>query len=194
MSEAPRDSFQPKDRADWRNWLAENHTRPDGVWLVYYKQSSGKRNVNYEEVVLEALCFGWIDSKGNKLDDERTLLWMAPRKKGSGWSGTNKRRVEHLLADGLMTPAGMEKIEAAKQDGSWQALDAVEKLEIPPDLEQALAANPAAQQNFNAFPPSARGAILQWISMAKRPETRAKRIEETVSSAEQNIRANQWRP
>ena len=149
--------------------------------------------LGYEESVEEALCFGWVDSKGNKLDDERSMLWFAPRKKGSGWAKTNKERVEKLIQAGLMTLAGLTKIEAAKKDGSWNALDAVEKLEIPPDLTKAFSKNKTAKKYFEEFPRSVKRAILEWISSAKKPETRAARIEDTVTKAAQNIRANQWR-
>lgn len=187
----PENFVHPLRRAEWRAWLEHNHTRKEGVWLVTYKKSTGKPRVEYEESVEEALCFGWIDSKGNKLDDERTLLWFAPRKAGSNWSASNKERVERLVAAGLMTPAGLAKIEAAKADGSWNALDSVEALEIPPDLETALRSYSAAGQNFEAFPRSVKRTILEWIANAKRPETRAKRIGETARLAQDNIRANQ---
>jgi uncharacterized protein YdeI (YjbR/CyaY-like superfamily) len=163
------------------------------VWLISYKKFTGKPHVEYDEAVEEALCFGWVDSKPNKLDDERSMLWFAPRKRGSGWSKPNKERVERMIAAGLMTPAGMEKVAAAQRDGSWNALDAVEALEIPPDLETALAAYSSARQNFAAFPRSAKRGILEWIANAKRPETRAKRIEETARLAKNNLPANQWR-
>lgn len=194
MPKPPPNSVHPKTRAEWRQWLAANHTRTEGVWLVSYKKATGKQAFDYVAAVEEALCFGWVDSKGNKLDDERTLLWMAPRKPRSGWAATNKERVARLIAAGLMHPAGLAKIEAAKQDGSWSALDSATALEVPPDLQQALDANPAAAKNFAAFPPSARRAILEWIGSAKRPETRAKRVEETARLAAENKRANQWRP
>ena len=193
MVKTPPNSFHPKSRAEWRRWLEQHHTREQGVWLVSYKKSTGKARFDYEEVVEEALCFGWIDSKGNKLDDERSMLWLAPRKPGTGWSKINKGRVERLMADGLMMPAGLAKVEAAKQDGSWNALDSVEALEIPPDLKKALAADKTAKQYFDAFPRSAKRAILEWISNAKKPETRARRIEETVTLAAKNLRASQWR-
>jgi uncharacterized protein YdeI (YjbR/CyaY-like superfamily) len=119
------------------------------------------------------------------------MQWMAPRKPGSGWSKSNKGRIERLLANGLMTPAGLAKVEAAKQDGSWFALDSVEALEIPADLHAALEANPAAKDNFHAFPRSVKRSILEWISHAKQPETRSRRIVETVSLAAENKRANQ---
>lgn len=193
MTEAPENSIHPLSRAEWRAWLAENHTRITGVWLVMYKKATGKPRVDYDEAVEEALCFGWIDSKGNKLDDERSLLWFTPRKAKTGWSKPNKERIERMLATGQMMPAGLAKIEAAKQDGSWSALDAVEALEIPADLETALAANPIAAQHFATFPRSAKRGILEWISNAKTAETRAKRVEETARLAADNIRANQWR-
>lgn len=121
------------------------------------------------------------------------MLWLAPRQPGSGWSAVNKERVERLIAAGLMTPAGLAKIEAAKQDGSWNALDAIEALEIPPDLGAALESYPAARGYFEAFPRSVKRGILEWIANARRPETRARRIEETARLAQDNQRANQWR-
>jgi len=194
MVKAPSNSVHPKTRVEWRKWLELNHTRAEGVWLISYKKATGKPRFEYDEAVEEALCFGWIDSKPNKLDDERSMLWIASRKAGTGWSKINKARVEKMIHAGLMTPAGLTKIEAAKRDGSWNALDTIEALEIPPDLAAALAANPIAQQYFEAFPRSAKRAILEWISNAKKPETRAKRVEETARLAAENIRANQWRP
>ena len=186
-------SVHPLTRAEWRAWLEQHHADTTGIWLITYKKATGKPRVAYEEAVEEALCFGWIDSKGNKLDEERSMLWFAPRRPGSGWSKPNKERVERLLAAGLMAPAGLAKIAAAKEDGSWAALDAVEALDVPPDLEAALAASPAAQQHWDAFPRSAKRGILEWIANAKRAETRARRIEETARLAAENIRANQWR-
>ena len=193
MIKPPPNSIRPKSRADWRKWLEENHARNEGVWLISYKKTSGKQSFDYEESVEEALCFGWIDSKGNKLDDERTMIWFSPRKSGSKWAKPNKERVKKLMKAGLMTPAGLAKVEAAKKDGTWNALDGVEALEIPPDLAKALSKNKTAKEYFEAFPRSVKRAILEWILNAKRPETRAKRIEETVTLAEKNIRANQWR-
>lgn len=192
MVKVPDNSIHPKTRAEWRAWLAEHHTRREGVWLISYKKETGKPRFDYDIAVEEALCFGWIDSKPNKLDEERSLLWFAPRKPRTGWSKLNKERVERLTAEGLMMPAGLAKVEAAKQDGSWAALDAIEALEIPPDLEAALAAYPAAKPNFEAFPKSVKRGILEWIATARKSETRAKRIQETAQLANENIRANQW--
>lgn len=192
MPDLPENAFQPLNRAEWRQWLQENQGREKGIWLVTYKKSSGKPRVEYDEAVEEALCFGWVDSKANKLDEERSMLWFAPRKARTGWSKPNKERIEKMLAAGLMAPAGLEKVEAAKQDGSWSKLDGVEALEIPADLRLALDSNPPAAANWEAFPRSTKRGILEWIVQAKRPETRAKRVEETARLAAQNLRANQW--
>ena len=189
----PTNSTHPKTRANWRAWLAKHQAQTEGVWLISYKKATGKPRFEYDEAVEEALCFGWVDSKPNKLDDERSLLYFAPRKGGTGWSKPNKERVERLIAAALMMPAGLAKVEAAKQDGTWTALDGVEALEVPPDLAQALAALPNAQENWDAFPRSVKRGILEWIVNAKKPETRAKRIEETATLANENKRANQWR-
>ena len=193
MVKAPANSIHPETRTAWRTWLEQNQTRTEGIWLISYKKATGKPRFDYDEAVEEALCFGWIDSKANKLDQERSLLWFAPRRGGTGWSKLNKQRVERLIQQGLMMPAGLAKVEAAKADGSWNALDAIEALEIPPDLEQALTTFGEAKQNFEAFPRSVKRGILEWIAAAKKPETRAKRVEETAQLAAKNLRANQWR-
>ncbi|GAB4382696.1 MAG: YdeI/OmpD-associated family protein [Elainellaceae cyanobacterium] len=193
MKKVPVNSIHPLSRAEWRTWLKQHHTREEGIWLINYKKGTGKPRFDYDEAVEEALCFGWIDSKPNKLDEERSLLWFAPRKPRTGWSKLNKERVGRLIEQGLMMPAGLAKVEAARLDGSWNALDAIEALEIPPDLEQALIAQGAAKQNFEAFPKSVKRGILEWIASAKKPETRAKRIQETAQLAAENVRANQWR-
>ena len=182
-----------KDRATWRRWLQRNHSRNEGVWLELHKKSSGSASVTYEEAVLEALCFGWIDAKANKVDEVRFKLWMSPRKPRGVWSAVNKRRVAELTDAGLMAPPGLAVIDAAKADGSWNALDASDALVVADDLAFALAAVPDARANFDGFPPSARKQILQWINGAKRPETRSRRVEETARLAGEDVRANQWR-
>lgn len=158
-----------------------------------YRRGVDRPSADYEDAVEEALCWGWIDSKGAKLDDERTMLLFTPRNPRSGWSRTNKVRVERLLRAGLIRPAGRAAIEAAKANGSWSLLDAAEALEVPADLAAAFAANPAARRNYDAFPPGSKKNILTWVTTAKRPETRARRVAETVSLAAQNLRANQER-
>lgn len=190
----PENSVQPRSRRAWRQWLQRHHARPDGVWLISFRKASGKTAFDYGAAVEEALCFGWIDSKPRKLDAERTMLWFAPRKPGSGWSRPNKLRVARLLAEGLITPAGMAKVAAAKRDGSWSALDAVEALAIPPDLQRALDDRAPAAAYFAAFPRSVKRGILEWISNARRAETRQRRIDETACLARRDERANQWRP
>ena len=190
---APTPSYQPKTRADWRRWLEKHHATSTGVWLIYHKKESGKARMSYDDAVEEALCFGWIDSVARGLDPERSMLKFTPRKAGSGWSKINKGRVGRLLRLGLMTPAGLAKIEAAKRDGSWHALDAVERLAIPPDLSDAFARSATAARNFDSFPPSSKKIILTWIANAKRPETRAKRVAETVRQAAKNLKANHYR-
>lgn len=187
------EQFYAPDRKTWRKWLEKNHAKKQGVWLIYYKKESGKPRVAYAEAVEEALCFGWIDSRPNALDAERYMQLFSPRKPKSPWSKLNKERAERLIKAGLMAPAGMDKIEQAKKNGTWDSYDEVEVLTMPPDLERALDANPAAKRNFEAFPPSSKKNILWWIASAKRPETRTRRIQETVSLAAKNLKANHYR-
>ncbi len=193
MTAAPPNSFHALTRAEWRAWLKKNHTQNEGVWLITYKKAAGKPRIDYDESVEEALCFGRVDSKPAKLDAERSMLWFAPRKPGSRWSKINRERVERMTASGKMAPAGLAKVEAAKCAGLWNALDVVDALEIPDDLSAAFARHKRSRENFEAFPPSTKRGILEWILSAKRPETRAKRVEETARLAVDNIRANQWR-
>ena len=181
------------DQIALEDWLAEQPSDSNGAWVRFPKKSSSTVSVTKAQAIDSALCFGWIDSKPGKLDEERSMLWFTPRKGRTGWSKLNKERVDNLINAGLMAPAGLAKVEAAKKDGSWNALDAAEALEIPPDLAKVFSKNKTARGYFEEFPRSVKKAILEWISSAKRPETRAKRIEETVTKAEQNIRANQWR-
>ncbi len=194
MTQPPPNSFHPPTLADWRAWLEANHTRPDGIWLITYRRASSKATFTYEQAVEEALCYGWIDGHTKTLDEERGMQWYAPRRAGSVWARSNKERVARLIADGRMTPAGQAKIDAAQADGTWALWDSVDSLAVPDDLAAALAGYPDARANFDAFPRSARHAILGWIATAKRPETRAKRIAKTARLAQDNVRANQPRP
>lgn len=180
------ETFYATNGKEWRGWLEKNHHSSIGVWLIYYKVKSGQPSIKYTEAVKEALCFGWIDSKVKALDAERYMQIFTPRKPKSGWSQLNKQYIEELIDRGLMTEAGLSKIAAAKQDGSWNTLDAIEALIIPDDLQQALAANKSANQYFEALSKSSKKNILFWIASAKRPETRSKRIEQTIISAAQN--------
>ncbi|MEM9162673.1 MAG: YdeI/OmpD-associated family protein [Cyanobacteria bacterium P01_F01_bin.4] len=178
-------------RQQWRDWLTANHTRTESIWLVTYKKAAGDRHLPYDDIVEEALCFGWVDSLPRALDAERTMLLLSPRKPKSAWSKLNKDRVAKMMAAGLMHPAGLEKIEQAKQNGAWSFLDDVEALIVPGDLQVALDSYPQAAEHFENFPRSIKRGILEWIKMAKREATRAKRIAETARLAEENIRANQ---
>jgi uncharacterized protein YdeI (YjbR/CyaY-like superfamily) len=192
-TKAEVEQFYARDRQEWRAWLQAHHATAPGVWLVYYKKESGKPRVAYADAVEEALCFGWIDSRPNALDDERYMQLFSPRKPKSPWSKLNKERVERLIAQGLMTPAGLEKIELAKRNGTWEQYDTIEDLTVPDDLAAALAANADAQRYFDTFPASSKKNILWWITSAKKPETRQKRVEETVRLAAQNLKANHYR-
>jgi uncharacterized protein YdeI (YjbR/CyaY-like superfamily) len=185
--------FYAKDRKAWRKWLQVNHLKLQQVWLILHKKSSQDSSVNYEEAVEEALCFGWIDSKPMKRDDHTFLLFFSQRKPKSVWSASNKKRLVKLIADGQMMPAGLVSIEIAKANGSWTSIDDVEAMVMPVQLEKAFKKNKLASANFNAFPASAKKGIYQWISSAKTDTTREKRIFETVSLAQKNIRANQWK-
>ena len=191
---AHRERFGPGSRAEWRAWLAEHSASSRGVWLVSWKKHTGRSRLSYDESVEEALCVGWVDSKPAKLDEDRSMLWFAPRKRGSAWSRPNKERVERLEREGLMTEAGRAAVDAAKEDGSWSRLDGVEELVVPDDLAAALDAYVGARQQWEGFPRSARRGILEWIVQAKREDTRRKRVEETARLAARGERANQWRP
>ena len=147
----------------------------------------------YEEGIEEALCVGWIDSTIRRMDDERTRLLFTPRRPGSVWSAPNKARVARLAAAGRLLPAGKAVIERAKADGSWAALDSSDRLEVPDDLATALRSEPAAAAAWETFPSSARKQILSWITTAKRPETRARRIAAAVAEAREGRRVGQRR-
>lgn len=169
--------------AEWRQWLHENHTTHRGVWLIQYKKHTGKPTVSWSDAVDEALCFGWIDSIKKKLDDDRTVQFFSKRKPTGTWSKINKEKVKRLIAAGLMKQVGLECIETAKQNGSWSLLDTVEALHIPGDLAEALGRHHGAGTYFENLSKSARKALLQWVALARRPETRKKRIAEIAAAA-----------
>ena len=187
MDDVPHVECRTRD--EWRAWLEANHATANGVWLVTWKPSSGRGTLDYEAGVEEALCFGWVDSKGGVVDAERTRLYFAQRNPKSGWARTNKARVERLIADGRMAPAGLAAIERAKANGAWTLLDDVENLVVPDDLAAAFADHPPAADHWAAFPRSPRRAMLEWIVQARRPETRAARITEIATAAARNERA-----
>lgn len=186
-----REEVLVESREQWRAWLARHAEEGAGVWVVTWRRGSDRARVAYDDLVEEALCVGWVDGQARRVDDERGALLFTPRRRGSGWARTNKERVERLEAAGLMQPAGRAVVEAAKADGSWSLLDAAEALEVPPDLAGALDANPRARAAWDGFPPSTRKQLIAWVTTAKRPQTRERRVRETVERASRGERANQ---
>jgi uncharacterized protein YdeI (YjbR/CyaY-like superfamily) len=173
------------DRGSWRSWLVANGDSSPGVWLAVGKKGGSVTELTYDDAVEEALCFGWIDSTTRALDADRFQQLFTPRKPGGTWARSNKERVERLTHAGLMTPAGLARIEEAKADGSWTLIDEVEALEMPEDLATAFDAVPRAARGFRALPDSKKKQLLYWIRTAKRESTRANRIAETVSALEE---------
>ena len=188
-----REHLEVAYAADLIAWLEVNHASSPGLWAVTHKKASNKPAPTYDEIVRTVLCFGWVDSISGKVDELRSKLYVSPRKPNSAWSQSNKLRVEELIAHGLMRPEGLAKIELAKANGTWTLIDSAQNAEVPDDLSDAFDANAGSRENFEAFPKGVRKQILEWITQAKTPETRAKRIAETATLAAQNIRANQWR-
>ncbi|CAM5496825.1 YdeI/OmpD-associated family protein [Leifsonia shinshuensis] len=189
MAELER--FVASGRPALREWLAENARTSPGVWIVYAKGAD--RALSYDDIVEEALCVGWVDSLPRRLDDQHAMLRLSPRNPKSNWSRRNKERIAVLRERGLMTADGEAVVEAAVASGTWSALDTVEELAEPPELRAALDADPVARANWDAFPRSARRAILEWLLSAKTDATRDRRVETIVTEANQNRRANQWR-
>ena len=178
---------QPKSRKAWRDWLSKNHASSTGVWLVYAKKHSGLPSLTYNDAVEEALCFGWIDSKINPIDDDFYMQVFTPRKQKSAWSALNKARVDRLLAARLMAPAGLAMVKAAKESGSWNAWKPVEEQTIPPELEKAIKANPDASRNWASYSPSRRKAVLYRLASAKRPDTRARYLLDIIENMARNL-------
>jgi len=186
-------TFYASSRKEWRCWLQQNANTEKQVWLIIYHKQSKTPSIYYDAAVEEAICFGWIDSKPNKRDNESYYLFFSQRKFKSNWSKANRQRAEKMIAQNLMMPSGLALIQIAKQTGTWQKLEAVQNTVIPADLAQLLKNNTIAFQNFTAFAPSSKRIILEWILNAKKTDTRKKRIEETVALAEKNIKANHYK-
>jgi uncharacterized protein YdeI (YjbR/CyaY-like superfamily) len=181
--------FEAKSRGAWRKWLEKYHAKKQSVWLIMFNKKSNKIKVDYEALVEEALCYGWIDSKKVKRDDESSIQYFGPRKPKGNWSASNRKRARRLIKEGKMMPAGQAMIDLAKKTGTWNALNGVENVVIPADLQKQFERNKKAFTNFSAFPPSSKKMILTWILNAKKDETRKKRIEQTVTLASKNVRA-----
>ncbi len=186
-------TFYPESKKAWRDWLEKNHEAEQSVWVIFYKKGNDTPSISWSDSVDEALCFGWIDSTAKKRDDESYYRYFSQRNSKSIWSKINKEKIEKLMKTDMMTPAGLEMVRIAKENGSWDTLNDVDDLVVPDDLQEAFDNNPTAFEHWEAFPPSSKKIILYWIMSAKREATRAKRINETVEKAEQNIRANLWR-
>ena len=181
--------YHPADLAAWRAWLAANCDAARGVWVASWRKGSGRDPIAYEDLVEEAICFGWIDSTVNILDDERGLQLMTPRKAKSAWTRLNRQRAGAMEAEGRMAAAGRRAVEAARANGWWTIYDSVEDLVEPDDLARALDAIPTARTAWDGFPPSARKQMLWWVVSAGKPETRTSRIAKIVAEAEHGRRA-----
>lgn len=180
------ESICPTNKQEWRNWLEKNHQTEDAVWLIVYKKSSAKPSLSWSDAVDEALCFGWIDSVRKTIDNEKFKQFYSKRKPASTWSKINKEKVEILEVQGLMTPSGRKCIEIAKKNGSWTILDDAENFIIPEGLEKAFNTNPGSKDFYLSLSKSIQKMMLSWIALAKRPETKQKRITEIAERAAQN--------
>ncbi len=177
------DTFYPRNREEWRQWLEINHREVDAIWLIYFKKNSGIDSVSYSDAVEEALCFGWIDSKVKRIDNLSHKQYFCKRKAKSVWSKINKERVGMLIEKGLMRESGFEIIEKAKMNGNWNMLDAVDDLIPSDELTSNLKNNPDAELFFNNLPNSTKKTLLQWLAMAKLAETKTKRINEIIENS-----------
>ena len=194
MTDPSIPTFIPTSVSSWRDWLQENHESENSVWVVYYKKDTGVPSLSWEEAVEEALCFGWIDSRRQPIDSEKFRQYFCKRKPNGNWSKINKEKVELLIQQGRMSPAGMQSIEVSKQNGSWTYLDDVENLTVPEDLIASFQNHPGSEESFNAFSKSSKKLALYWIHSAKREETRAKRIHEICESAAEGLLPKPIRP
>ncbi len=185
-------AVKAKNRNDWRKWLMKNHLKEERVWLVLHHKSNPIKSINYVEAVEEALCFGWIDSRPNKRDDKSYYQLFSRRNPKSLWSESNRIRVARLKKENKIMPAGQAMIALAKKKGTWNHRIETGNDSVPDDLKKEFARNKSALKKYHLFPPSSKRIILEWINSAKRPETREKRIKETVKLAKLNIRANHY--
>lgn len=181
--------FYFKNREEWRAWLTENHQNSEGINLIFYRVESSMESMRWEEAVQEALCFGWIDSTVRKLDDKRRKQYFCPRKPKSVWSKLNKTYIEALIAEDKMHSAGMAIINIAKENGSWEALDDVENLVVPEDLQKAFNRSKKAFENYLTFSKTYQKSYLYWLNQAKREETRQIRIKEIVELCRKGIKS-----
>ncbi|MEN8223402.1 MAG: YdeI/OmpD-associated family protein [Acidobacteriota bacterium] len=172
-----------RDRAEWREWLKNNHSASTVIWLIYFKKHTGKPRVPYDDAVEEALCYGWIDSTVRRIDEERYCQKFTPRRDKSIWSDLNKKRVAKLIRSGLMTEAGRIKVDNAKKSGAWDKKPEAKITEIDRSvLMKALENDKAARTTFDSLPPSQKKLYLAWVGTAKREETRERRLKEAIAT------------
>lgn len=193
MNNKEIETYCPKSRLDWRNWLEKHHQSKQSIWLVFYKRSAKIPTLSWSEAVDEALCFGWIDSTKKTLDDERYIQYFSRRKPKSNWSKINKEKVDKLIQNNLMKEAGFESIKIAKKNGYWTILDEVEALIIPQDLQVELSKHDDSLAFFNNLSNSAKKILLYWVISAKKTETRQKRIHEIAENAKMRLKPKQFR-
>lgn len=172
----------------WSSWLRDHHEQPLGVWLVSPRRAAD-RPFSYEEAVLEALRYGWVDSTVRPVDEDRSKQWFAPRRRGSMWTRINKGRIARLEEAGLLEPAGAAAVAVAKETGMWTLMDDVEDCVVPDDLAAAFDDHPGSREHWDSWSPSAQKLILTWIVLAKRPETRAGRVTTTAEKAAQGVKS-----
>jgi uncharacterized protein YdeI (YjbR/CyaY-like superfamily) len=178
-----------KTDEQWREWLHDNYASSKGVYLIFYKVDHDNDSMRWEEAVKVALCYGWIDSTVKSLGDGKRRQYFTPRNDKSVWSALNKRYIKELKAADLIHQSGLKKIETAKKNGSWTALDDVENGVIPKDLKAAFDDNKTAFENYQNFSYTYRKSYLYWLNQAKREETRTKRISEIIQLCKNNIKS-----
>lgn len=182
------EQLEPATVGEWAAWLAEHHDRGVGVWLVSRRRAAD-RAFSYEDSVIEALRWGWVDSTQKPVDEDRSRMWFAPRRPGSIWTRPNKARVARLAAEGRLEAPGRAAVDAAKAGGSWTLMDAVDDRVVPDDLAAALEARPGSRAQWDGFSASAQKQMLAWVVMAKRPATRAQRVAAIAEAAARGEKA-----
>lgn len=193
MSKKEIETYYPKSQTDWRNWLEKNHQLKQSIWVVFYKKSTKIASISWSEAVDEALCFGWIDSTKKTIDAERYMQYFTKRKPNSIWSKVNKDKIEYLTSKKLIREAGYIAIETAKKNGSWFIMDDVEALILPKALKEEFDKRKGALEYYESLSNSAKKILLSWIVLAKRPETKQKRIIEIAENASMNTKPKQFR-
>lgn len=184
-----RDPRHFEGRNEWRTWLTENYATVMELWLLFHKKHTGKPGLAYDEAVEEALCFGWIDGILKRIDNEKHTIRFCPRRKNSIWSERNKERVRRMIEAGRMTETGLAKVREAKENGQWdKAAEREDVTTVPAELTEALAKDGRARLNFEKLAPSYRRQFIYWVGIAKRDQTRRKRVAEAVRMIRENKR------